>query len=80
MRGTLARGSGPTSRSPQPPGHASRLRRIAMMAFWAMTLGLFLVWLLAATGVFSAGPWIHLVLVIVVAFVATGLLWRPSRR
>jgi hypothetical protein len=51
-----------------------------MMAFWAMTLGLFLVWLLAATGVFSAGPWIHLVLVIVVAFVATGLLWRPSRR
>jgi hypothetical protein len=38
------------------------------------------VWLLAALGVFSVGAWIHVLLVIAIAFALTGLLWQPSRR
>lgn len=51
-----------------------------MLVFWGITLGSFLVWLAAVTGVFHVGPWIHLLLVISIAFAVTGLLFRPARR
>ena len=51
-----------------------------MRTLWGITLGLFLVWLLGVTGAFPVGPWIHLLLVISIAFAVTGLLWRPTGR
>jgi hypothetical protein len=51
-----------------------------MTAFWGITAFVFLVWLLAATGVYDAGAWIHVLLVIAVSFAVTGLLWHPVRR
>jgi hypothetical protein len=47
---------------------------------WGITVTAFLVWLLAALGVFQVGAWIHVLLVIAIAFALTGLLWQPSRR
>ncbi|MDI3288970.1 hypothetical protein [Polyangium sp. 15x6] len=51
-----------------------------MLVFWGLTIGAFLAWLLAATGVYEAGPWIHVLLVIAIAFAVTGLLFRPIGR
>ncbi|MDC0740223.1 hypothetical protein [Polyangium mundeleinium] len=51
-----------------------------MLVFWGLTVGAFLAWLLAVTGVYEAGPWIHLLLVISIAFAVTGLLFRPIGR
>ena len=51
-----------------------------MLVFWGLTAGAFFAWLLAATGVFHAGPWIHVLLVISIAFAVTGLLFRPIAR
>ncbi|WP_240807032.1 hypothetical protein [Polyangium spumosum] len=51
-----------------------------MLLFWGLTAFAFLAWLLAATGVYEAGPWIHVLLVIAIAFAVTGLLFRPLGR
>ncbi|MDI1432946.1 MULTISPECIES: DUF4175 domain-containing protein [Polyangium] len=51
-----------------------------MLVFWGLTIGAFLAWLLAVTGVYQAGPWIHVLLVISIAFAVTGLLFRPIGR
>jgi len=52
----------------------------AMFVFWGLTACAFLVWLAVATGLFQAGAWINLLLVVAVAFAVTGLLFRPARR
>ncbi|HSN99578.1 MAG TPA: hypothetical protein VLS89_14890 [Candidatus Nanopelagicales bacterium] len=41
---------------------------------WGFVLGSLLVWLLAVTDVLEVGPWVHLLLVVAVAFGLTGLL------
>ncbi|HVK70579.1 MAG TPA: hypothetical protein VM694_39265 [Polyangium sp.] len=51
-----------------------------MLVFWGLTVGAFFAWLLAVTGVYEAGPWIHVLLVIAIAFAVTGLLFRPIGR
>ncbi len=51
-----------------------------MLVFWGFTAGAFLAWLLAVTGVYEAGAWIHVLLVIAIAFGVTGLLFKPLGR
>jgi hypothetical protein len=41
-----------------------------------LVLGSLLVWLLAVTEVIAVGAWVHLVLVIAIAFGVTGLMRR----
>lgn len=48
----------------------------SMVLLWGFVLGSLLVWLLAVTGVIAVGSWVHLLLVIAVAFGVTGLLRR----
>ena len=48
----------------------------SMVLLWGFVLGSLLVWLLAVTGVIVVGAWVHLLLVIAVAFGLTGLMRR----
>ena len=48
--------------------------RATSVVLWGFVLGSLLVWLLAVTGVLELGPWVHLLLVVAVAFGLTGLL------
>jgi len=50
--------------------------RATNVLLWGLVLGSLLVWLLAVTEVIAVGAWVHLVLVIAIAFGVTGLMRR----
>ncbi len=50
--------------------------RATNVLLWGFVLGSLLVWLLAVTDVIAIGPWVHLLLVIAIAFGLTGLFRR----